>query len=322
MPTLPCLDCILNITGLRKVYEGGVEAVRGIDLCVQRGEIFALLGPNGAGKTTTIKIAVTLAQSTAGTVTVDGFDVATSPDEARRRIGYVGQEVAVDKSLTARENLELQAALYHIPSSELAGRVQEVLELVELADRADDRVKTYSGGMKKRLDIACGLLHRPRLLVLDEPTLGLDIQTRTRIWDYIRRMRAGGTTVLMTTHYMEEADRLCDRVAIIDHGTIQAIGTPHELKARVGGDVVTLTVPATEMKRVPGDLEPRLRALPFVREMSLTDQIVLYVEPGENTVPRVFEAVSATGLKVDEFTYSRPTLDDVFLKFTGHSMRD
>ncbi|MBI3893667.1 MAG: ATP-binding cassette domain-containing protein, partial [Candidatus Wallbacteria bacterium] len=201
-------------------------------------------------------------------------------------------------------------------------RIREVLDLVELSDRADDRVKTYSGGMKKRLDIACGLVHQPRLLVLDEPTLGLDIQTRTRIWEYIRRMRSGGTTILLTTHYMEEADRLCDRIAIIDQGKIQALGTPIQLKARVGGDVITLKLAEADLARAQGDVAPRLQTLSFVREVVVGQNLLVYVEPGQQSVPGVFEAVSGAGVHVEAFHFSRPTLDDVFLKFTGRSMRD
>ncbi len=313
---------IVHAETLTKIYEGGILAVDAIDLTVEAGEIFALLGPNGAGKTTTIKMLVTLAQPTSGRILVDGIDAMTAPDEVRARIGYVGQEVAVDKSLTARENLELQASLYHIPDCAQPARIQEVLTLVELTDRADDRVKTYSGGMKKRLDIASGLVHRPKLLVLDEPTLGLDIQTRTRIWDYIARMRSAGTTVLLTTHYMDEADRLCDRIAIIDRGRIQALGTPAELKSRVGGDVVTLKLSAADAERGRAVVGPRLRGLPFVREVVDGEPLLVYVEPGDRSAPGVFDAVRDAGVHVDAFHYCRPTLDDVFLKFTGRSMRD
>ncbi len=312
----------LVASGLTKVFDGGIRAVDGVDLQIRSGEIFALLGPNGAGKTTTIRMIVTLARPTSGTVILEDIDVVKVPDSARERIGYVGQEVALDRSLTAREHLELQAGLYHIPPSMQAERIGEILDLVELTDRADDQVRTFSGGMKKRLDLACGLIHRPRLLVLDEPTLGLDIQTRTRIWQFIRTLREQGTTILLTTHYLEEADQLCDRIAIMDHGKIQTCGTPAELKTSVGGDVVTLTLVEDDARPELEQLAADLRGLPFIRDVVATDRMLIYIEPGQDSVPKVFKSLTDRGVHVDRFTYSPPSLDDVFLKFTGHSLRD
>jgi len=227
-------ETIIQVVDLVKQYRGGVRAVDGVSFEVRPGEIFGFLGPNGAGKTTTIMCLITLLEPTSGRAVVCGYDAARQPDRVRSRIGYVSQDIAVDDALTGRENLYLQGRLYHLDRATIAERSREVLEMVDLTDRADDIVATYSGGMRKRLDIAEGLIHRPAVLFLDEPTLGLDIQTRRRIWDYVRLLRdREGITVFMTTHYMEEADQLCDRIAIIDHGRIAAIGPPGDLKAGI-----------------------------------------------------------------------------------------
>jgi ABC-2 type transport system ATP-binding protein len=226
----------IEVDGLTKVYRGGITAVNAISFTVGQGEIFGFLGPNGAGKSTTIQMLTTLIRPTAGRALVMGIDVARRADEARQQLGYVSQDLAVDDCLTGRENLSLQARFYGLPRTEARSRIDEVLRLVGLTDRADDLVETYSGGMRKRLDIAGALVHRPSVLMLDEPTLGLDSQTRTAIWDSVRQLRTqAGITVFVTTHYIDEADGVCDRIAVIDKGEIRAIGTPRKLKARLRG---------------------------------------------------------------------------------------
>jgi ABC-2 type transport system ATP-binding protein len=310
---------VLRCRQLVKHY-GTVRAVDGLDLEVEEGEVLALLGPNGAGKTTTIKMLVSLTKPTSGTAEVAGLDVAKSPARARAALGYVSQDVALDRSLTGREHLELHASLYHLTRAEAKRRVAEVLELVELAERADDAVRQYSGGMRKRLDIACGLVHRPRVLLLDEPTLGLDIQTRRRIWDAIRALKAQGLTVLLTTHYLEEADQLADRVAIMDRGRIVALGRPDELKRALGGDNVQL--------RLRGGMPANgfaddLRGLPGIRAVAPTAEgLTLLAERADEAIPGIVQLAGKHGLQVEALSYARPSLDDVFLQATGRSLRD
>ncbi|NLG80344.1 MAG: ATP-binding cassette domain-containing protein, partial [Firmicutes bacterium] len=260
-------DVIIDVQELRKTYPGGIEAVKGISFQVMKGEVFGFLGPNGAGKSTTIMMLTTLLRPTGGTAVINGFDIAKAPYEVRMQLGYVSQDLAVDDNLTGRENLRLQAGFYHIPKDQVNARINEVLELVGLADRADHLVESYSGGMRKRLDIACGLIHRPRVLFLDEPTLGLDIQTRREIWRHIERLRRENSmTMFLTTHYMEEADTLCDRIAIIDRGVIKAIGSPGALKAQLGGDVIYIRFDEAHADRI-GETVEALRALPEVKEI-------------------------------------------------------
>ena len=234
------MAAVVEVRGLKKSY-GPIQAVNGIDLAVEQGEIFGFLGPNGAGKTTTISILCTLVRKTAGEAYVAGTEVDRDPSEVRRRIGLVFQDPSLDDQLTARENLDLHGRIYGVPAALRKQRIDELLEVVELADRARSQVRTFSGGMKRRLEIARGVLHHPQILFLDEPTLGLDPQTRKHIWAYLQALRKReGITLFMTTHYMDEAE-FCDRIAIIDRGQIVALGTPSELKSRVGGDVVTVT---------------------------------------------------------------------------------
>lgn len=314
------MSAIVEIENVVKVFDKKVRAVDGLSLRIQPGEIFGMLGPNGAGKSTTIKMLVTLIKPDEGRVTVDGHDVTKNPDAVRSAIGYVPQDVAVDRFLTGRQNLELLANLYHLPAGDIPARVNELLALVELTDRADDAVKGYSGGMKKRLDIAGGLLHRPKLLVLDEPTLGLDIQTRVRIWETVRKMREQGTAVLLTTHYLEEADQLCDRIAIVDHGKIQALGTPSELKSTLSGDHVQLQLaggPPVE------ELATDVRSLKGVSasQSAPPDRLTVYIA-GDSTLPELVGFFAARQVKVLRLNYAKPTLDEVFLKHTGRSLRD
>src|SRR3989440_9717281 len=242
MPTTTRDDPAVEARGLRRSFKGGVEAVRDIDLRVERGEIFGFLGPNGAGKSTTVRMLCTLLPPTAGTAKVAGVDVVADPAEARRRIGVALQEIGLDPVQTGRELLELQCGLYGIQGSAARVRAQQLLELVGLTEAADRRTKTYSGGMKRRLDLASALVHEPQVLFLDEPTTGLDPASRLTVWDEVRRINASGTTVFLTTQYLEEADKLCNRLAIIDDGEIVTEGTPAELKAKMGHDVVSVSL--------------------------------------------------------------------------------
>ena len=303
---------VVEVKGLRKTY-GAIEAVRGIDLAVEQGEIFGFLGPNGAGKTTTISILCTLVRKTAGEARVAGVEVDEDPAEIRRRIGLVFQDPSLDDQLTARENLELHGQIYGVPASVRRQRIDELLQVVELADRAKSLVRTFSGGMKRRLEIARGVLHHPQVLFLDEPTLGLDPQTRKHIWEYLHAMRKReGITLFMTTHYMDEAE-FCDRIAIIDRGQIVALGTPDELKAKVGGDVITVT---TERGAdAAKEIAERFAVKPMVDDGALR----IEVQDGAAFLPRLVRELSVPDKTV---ALARPSLDDVFLKLTGHAIRE
>ena len=317
---------IIETSQLVKVFPGGVRAVDGIDFEVKAGEIFGFLGPNGAGKTTTIKMLNTLIQPTSGTAMVAGFDVVKNPAEVRKHIGYVAQDIGVDEYATGRENLTLYGHFYRLDGPTIKQRVKEIFELVDLTGYEDKRVSTYSGGMRKRLDIAMGLIHRPQVMFLDEPTAGLDPQTRTHVWDYIQNLaQAMGVTIFLTTHYMEEADHLADRIAIIDLGKIIAMGTPDELKQSIGGDVVTLTPCATgaaECQEFIRRTQSALSGKPFVLGTQATDsELAVYVNKGESAAPRIMRLLASEGIEVETLSVSRPSLDDVFLKFTGRTIR-
>jgi ABC-2 type transport system ATP-binding protein len=305
-------DSVVQVRGLAKRY-GAVEAVRGIDLDVQRGEIFGFLGPNGAGKSTTISILCTLVGASAGTAIVAGHDVARDPHAVRRSIGLVFQEPSLDDQLTARENLRFHALVYGVPRPERRQRIDGALRTVDLLDRAESPVRTFSGGMRRRLEIARGILHAPEVLFLDEPTQGLDPQTRASIWEHLQQLRQEhDITMFMTTHYMDEAE-WCDRIAIIDHGRIVALGTPEELKARVGGDVVTLSTDDDEQAAV--EIAERLGITPTTARGGLH----IEVADGASFVPTLIGALSVRARSV---TVRRPSLDDVFLKLTGRAIRD
>ncbi len=304
--------CSVTVQALVKRY-GAVTAVNGIDLEVAPGEIFGFLGPNGAGKSTTIAILCTLVRATEGRATVAGIDVARHPDEVRSRIGLVFQDPSLDNQLTARENLSFHAMVYGVPRGQRRGRIADALAMVDLTDRADARVMTFSGGMKRRLEVARGILHAPQVLFLDEPTQGLDPQTRARLWDHLRDIRARtGLTIFMTTHYMEEAE-WCDRIAIIDHGSIVGLGTPEELKSQVGGDVVV--VQTGDNLRAAREIEERLGQT----AVADGDSLRIEVPNGAEFIPRLIPSLS---MGVSSVAVRRPSLDDVFLKLTGRAIRE
>lgn len=299
---------------------GKVLAVDDVSFTVDEGELFGFLGPNGAGKTTTINILTTLIRPTSGRAIVGGFDVETEPEKVRRIVGLVPQDITVDDDLTGWENLMLHAGLYHLDRQEAKRRAKEVLELVNLLDAANRKVETYSGGMRKRLELAAGLMHQPSILFLDEPTLGLDVQTRSAIWDYVKRLRSElGMTIFLTTHYMEEADALCDRIAIIDHGKIIAIDTPMNLKNSLGGDIIELEVSHNN----PEEVMQQLGVIDSVKKCSYAGGTFrVTVERGEETLPIMLEALLRRGLRVTRVVMKKPTLDEVFLEYTGRTLRE
>ncbi len=371
----------IEVKDLTKVYPGGLKAVDKVSFNIEEGEIFGFLGPNGAGKTTTIMMLITLTNPTEGTATICGHDIRTERDAVRNCIGYVSQDVAVDDQLTGQENIMLQGRFYHLPKDVLKERVDELLKLLDLHDRADDKVETYSGGMRKRLDIAEGLIHRPEILFLDEPTLGLDIQTREKIHEYIRRLQEEKKmTIFLTTHYMDEADKLCERVAIIDHGEIKAMDDPEKLKGNLGGDVVTIKI-ASESKDKAQEALAEIRKQPFVENLIQTQQgppgmpanfekvaelmkkakgkgktkgfpggvgfpgggaaqswiatqsgkkstingdnvFNIVVKEGATAVPQIFKVAEKVGATIESISVKRPSLDDVFLAYTGRALRE
>jgi ABC-2 type transport system ATP-binding protein len=305
----------IQAVGLRKEFSGDVIAVDGIDLEVRDGEIFGFLGPNGAGKTTTVRMLTTLLRPTAGQARVAGYDIYSQQHEIRRSIGVALQEAGLDGMATGRELLELQAKLFGIGQAEARRRAGDLLELVGLVDAADRQIKTYSGGMKRRLDLASALVHGPRLLFLDEPTEGLDPASRQTVWQEVSRLnREFGVTVFLTTHYLEEADRLADRLAIIDHGRIVAEGTPTALKASISGDVVTV---ALNRERVD-EASEALRRLEGLREIRPDEAgLTLFVRDGTGVLPSVIRTLDSAGIPLGSVAISQPTLDEVFLRATG-----
>ena len=319
---------IIEAKGLARTFRSRrrtVEAVRGVDLTVSEGEIVGFLGPNGAGKTTTLRMFTTLLRPTAGSATVAGADLLADPVGVRSRIGYVPQGIGAstgggsDPSAKVAEELAFQAQLYRVPARDIPGRVALLTSQLDLAGLEDRLVKTLSGGQRRRLDIALGLVHSPQLVFLDEPTTGLDPQSRSNLWEHIRKLRQElGTTVFLTTHYLDEADALCDRVLVIDHGQIVAEGTPEALKRRISGDVITLSV--------SGDLDIAqglLACQPGVRDISLDGRALrLAVERGEEALPGLLRALDGAGIAMESIQLARPSLDDVFLTVTGRSLRD
>lgn len=295
--------------------------MRGVDIDVSRGEIFGFLGPNGAGKTTTLRMLTTLLPLEHGSATVAGFDVRREPALVRARIGYVSQLGGSDDLATGRESLVLQGRLYGADPETVKRRAFELIELLDLEDFADRRVETYSGGQRRRLDVALGIVHDPKVLFLDEPSSGLDPQNRSNLWDRIRALRDRGTTIFLTTHYLEEADALCDRVAIIDHGQIVACDAPTVLKREVAGEAVVLS-PPEEDDSLQATRE-QLASLPYVRELVTEGpQLRLYVDDGGEALPQLLRLLDAQGVSLKAMSLSEPTLDDVFLRYTGRSLRD
>ncbi|MEB3339063.1 MAG: ABC transporter ATP-binding protein [Leptolyngbyaceae bacterium] len=313
------------IHNLQKRY-GSVIAVKDVSLQVEPGEIFGLLGPNGAGKTTTLRCLCTLAQPDAGRIEVSGISVIDSPRAARQCLGYVAQEVALDKVLTGRELLQLQASLYHLPRKFAKDRIEQMLGLLGLSEWADKKTGTYSGGVRKRLDLAAGLLHQPDVLVLDEPTVGLDIESRVVVWDFLRQLRTAGTTVLMTSHYLEEIDALADRVAIIDRGVVIASGTPSSLKDQVGGDRVTLRLREFSPLEEAEQAKTLLQLLSCVQEVIINpaqgNSLNLVVTPQGDSLTMIQQALREAGLPTFGIAQSRPSLDDVYLAATGLTLVD
>jgi ABC-2 type transport system ATP-binding protein len=316
-------DAVLT-HGLSKSFptkDGSVEAVRGVDLRVMAGAIFGFLGLNGAGKTTTLRMLTTLLPIDSGQALVAGVAVARQPEAVRRRIGFVGQLGGADLPATGWENLMLQGQLYGASRDATARRAAELIEALDLSEFVDRKARTYSGGQRRRLEIALGIMHRPAVLFLDEPTTGLDPQNRANLWDQLRALRAGGTTIVLTTHYLEEADALADRVAIFDHGRIVAEGTPYDLKQQLAGDSVLLK---PRLGSAPADaLYRELTAQRFVKDARIEGQTIrLYVADGTQTLPLIFDLLKARGVALETISLSEPTLDDVFLRQTGRSLRD
>jgi ABC-2 type transport system ATP-binding protein len=309
----------IDVNQLCKNYDTH-KAVDGLSFQVYAGEIFGLLGPNGAGKSTTLRTLITLLHPTSGTASIFGHDTVREADTVRRLIGYVPQERAIDRFLTGREHLQLLGALYHLSKEESAKRIGELLKLVDLESQADRPAKTYSGGMKRKLDIACGLLPDPKILFLDEPTLGLDVPSRLRIWEYVRMLKTRGMTVVMTTNYLDEADQLCDRLAIIDGGKIKALGAPAELKLALGGDIVSLTIKETD--RIAG-LETALKSQSAIKAVRTTAKgLDIRVESPEKALPAILESAGRLGCGIEFIQYNRPRLDDVFIAHTGRRIQD
>jgi ABC-2 type transport system ATP-binding protein len=299
-----------------------IEAVRGVDLRVTEGEIFGFLGPNGAGKTTTLRMLATLIEPDGGEATVAGVDLRKDPAEVRRRIGYVAQGGSTWDEVTAREELVLHARMYGIGKAEAHQRAEKALASFDLTEYADRKCKTYSGGQRRRVDIALGIIHGPRVVFLDEPTTGLDPQSRAHMWEEVRRLRTEGMTVFITTHYLDEADALCDRIAIIDHGEIVAEGTPAELKREISGEVVMVGLPTEALGQIAAAAEV-LETQPYVRKLETHESGVrLYVDHGATAVPQVMRALDGAQLPLDSIEVHRPSLDDVFLAKTGRSLRE
>ena len=306
---------------LSKVYRSGLKAVDEVSIKVENGEIFGFLGPNGAGKSTTIMILTTLLKPTSGRALVAGFDVTTHAKNVRQNIGYVQQDSTIDEYLTGRENLELQARLNHIPKDVRTKRIDEILGIIELDDRQHEAAVTYSGGMRKRLDIGGGLLNMPKVLFLDEPTLGLDIQTRYKIWEYIKKIHTEfEMSIFLTTHYMEEADKLCDNISIIDNGKIKITDSPKDLKNALGNEIVIFEA-NSETKL--GQLVLEIKKLATVKDVSTNGSIVtVFTTSGDQLIPQIFQQANALEIKIENISLTKPTLDDVFLSHTGRELRE
>ncbi len=308
---------VIKAEGLTKIFNKSLVAVDHVSFSVKSGEIFGFLGPNGAGKTTTINMLITVLKPTEGKASVLGYDIVKQANNVRKVIGVVPQEYTADEDLTGCENIMLCADLYGIPREIAKKRALELLELVELTQFKDKRVETYSGGMRRRLELACGLINRPKVLFLDEPTLGLDVQTRAATWDYIRRLKKEyGMTLFMTTHYLEEADALCDRIAIIDYGKIVVTDTPQELKHSLGGDIITISIKENV------DVSELIRSVDHVKDVKNENgSYRIKAESGEVTAPLIIEALRKKGYTVTKLSLTEPTQNEVYLEYTGRAMR-
>lgn len=326
---------MIEANGLRKSYRvrrgrkaTSVEAVRGVDFAVERGEIFGFLGPNGAGKTTTLRMLATLIRPDGGDATIAGADLLRAPAQVRQRIGFVAQSSGTYTISTARRDLVLQARMYGIPKSTAQRLAEKAIEAFQLGDFADREIGTYSGGQRRRLDVALGVIHSPEAIFLDEPTAGLDPPSRARMWQEVRRLRDEGMTIFLTTHYLAEADALCDRISIIDDGLIVAEGTPSDLKRDISGDVVIVDMAAPGTAELPEDTTMReatklLAGEPFVQTSEVTDGTLrLYVDSGATAIPQIIRALMAKGMEPGAIECRRPSLDDVFLAKTGRSLEE
>ena len=311
----------IEVNSLTKKF-GNFKAVDNISFQVEEGEIFGFLGPNGAGKSTTMMILTTLLKPTSGYALVGGHNVVSEAKKVRKKIGYVQQEISVDEFLTGRENLYLHARINQVPNNQISSRIDEIIELVELTEKQDKATLTYSGGMRKRLDIANGLLSRPSVLFLDEPTVGLDIQTRRKIWEYIRKIRQDfGMTIFVTTHYMEEADNLCDRIGIIDFGKIQIIDKPKSMKSAIGNEIITFSL--VDGKANQDALINQISKIEFVKEVKNKQDLINVLSTKSNEViPKIFQESMNLGINISSLSLKQPTLDDVFISYTGHELRD
>ena len=313
------LSTIVNVENLSKTF-AKLKAVDNVSFEIKEGEIFGFLGPNGAGKSTTINMLTTLLKPTSGKAEICGYDIHKHPNEVRRNVGVVPQEYTADEDLTGYDNIILCADLYGIPRSNSKPHATELLKLVELSDAANRKVSTYSGGMRRRLELACGLINYPKLLFLDEPTLGLDVQTRAAVWKYIRMLKEEySMTLFLTTHYLEEADSLCDRIAIIDHGHIIRIGSPEELKASIGGDVIVVGVRETEPD-ISSDIA-QIKLVKYVNKKN-GNEYRIKAEQGEEASPQIMDLIRSKGLHVSKISLTKPTLDEAYLEYTGSSLRE
>jgi ABC-2 type transport system ATP-binding protein len=307
---------VIDIQHLTKTYNS-FKAVDDLNVTVDNGEVFGLLGPNGAGKTTTVSMLCTILRPSSGTAKVDGYDIIREPGKVRKSIGIVFQDPSVDDRLTGRENLLMHANLYGVPVSVQREKIERILKLIELEDRADDLLRTYSGGMRRRLEIGRGLIHQPKVLFLDEPTVGLDPHTRDHIWRYIKELKeANDITVVLTTHYMDEADRLSDRIAIMDHGKIVVLDTPQKLKATLEGDVVVVKSNNNEALE-----ELLVKLFNFTNQHVEKDALEVTVPNGRNAIPRIVELANQNGIYIESIVLREPNLEDVFLHYTGSSIR-
>ena len=318
----PDTDLAIEAENVHVTYDDGTEAVRGVDLAVAEGEFFGFLGPNGAGKTTTTRTLVTLLHPTAGSVRINGHDTTTEPQAVRKSIGYMAQETSIDFELTPRENLRTACQVYGVPTDEREGRIEELLDLVDLQDVADKRAETFSGGMQKRLDTATVLVHQPPVVFLDEPTTGLDPEARLRVWDYFEKINDRGTTVFLTTQYLEEADQLCDRLAVLEDGQIIADGTPQSLKSAVGTDTVTVELATAHQRSRAVEAVRSVDTLAAETVETTTDGLRIEAHDARSATSDLFAAFAAAGISVEGFDVASPTLDDAFLTLTGDGLDD